>query len=184
MYYHHWVPPRWYDGPVGLDIKELDADLAAAGGRLQHEFLRHLTDVLDSHYRKLHDGLSDSWSDVDERRFIDTGTQLQLQPQTENHFRVDFILAVAGVAAGQAAMLELGAGDGHKILFLPSPPAGPGLATLNLSTRIRLSNTDPRFLSVVTLTGSTVPGNRGSGTAGFLYLALMGKEIPPGAVRW
>ena len=154
-------------------------------GGLSDRFLRHLANMLDSHYHKLHEALSDSWADVDERRFVDSATQLQVQPQSDNPVRIESILAVAGVAAGQAMMIELGGGDGHKFIVPPNPAAGPGLAVFSESgLRIRLTHTDPRFVSIVTLTGSTVPGARGSGTAGFLYLALGGREIPRGAVQW
>lgn len=141
----------------------------------EEQFLRRLVDVLDSHYRDLHQAASDSWADVDEGNFSEGGQAiLQIQPQAENEFRVDLICGYVAAAANQAGLLELG--TRHRIVV-------PGNAVFALAVRVRLKNTDQRILSVVTTTNGN-PGARGSGTPGFLWLHLGGREIPPGAVRW
>lgn len=143
----------------------------------RHAF-EELARVLDSHYRKLHEALSDSWGDVDERRFVDSGTTLTIQPQSENPFRVDLILGYAAVGANQGAMLELG--TEHKMVFAPNPA---GSVVINIQCKLMLTHTDLRRLSVVTLTNGN-PGPAGSGTAGYLYLHLGGREVPRGAIKW
>ncbi len=138
------------------------------------EFRTQLLQVLDRHYARLHQSLDDAWSDVDESNYVDSATTLKLQPQSQNDFRVDFVVGYVACAAAQAGFLELG--DRHRFVV-------PANAVSNLQCKIRLANTDDRVLSIVTVAGGN-PGTRGSGTAGFIALHLGGKEIPPGALRW
>jgi hypothetical protein len=140
---------------------------------LERDFLRQLVDTLDSHYRELHNTLSESWADVDERLSAFGLDLLEVPPQAENAFRVDLVVGYIAVTAGQAGLLELG----------PYQLVVPGNAMFSFGGKYRLQNTDKRILSATTLTAG-VPGGRKTGTSGFISLGLFGKEIPPGAIRW
>lgn len=139
----------------------------------EQEFLRRLVDQLDSHYRELHRTLSDSWADVDEHLSAFGVDLLEVPAQAENALRVELVVGYLAVTAGQAGLLELGQ---HQLVV-------PGNAMFSFAAGFRLQNTDKRILSATTLTAG-VPGGRKTGTSGFISLALFGKEIPPGAVRW
>jgi hypothetical protein len=144
----------------------------------EQQLVERFIEALESQRRLLRAALSDSWSDVEEANFVPNALKLDLIPQTDNEFRVDFILAYAGVAAGNAGLIELGDADRPHQIVVPAGP--PGIAP---QVKIRLKNTSRRRISSVTIAGN-VPGAPSSGPAGFLYLALFGKEVPLGGIQW
>jgi hypothetical protein len=161
--------------PRGLHTPEARDDVVVDDQTDQKEMVRAFLDALATHRHHMDEALRDSWSDVEEAMFAYGATTLDVKAQTENAERIDFVWAYAGVASGNAGLVELGT---YTQLLVPAGPPG-----LFLSTKTRLWNTDKRRLSSVTLTAN-VPGAPGSGPAGFLSLALWGKEIPQGRLRW
>lgn len=143
----------------------------------EEDLVRRFVEALDNQRRLLREALARSWEDVEEANYVPNSAQLDLKPQTDNEFRVVQILAYAGVAAGNAGLIELGDADRpHQIVV----PAGQ---IINPSVVIRLKNTSRRRITSVTVAGNA-PGAPASGPAGFLYLALFGSEVPLGALRW
>lgn len=141
------------------------------------ELVRRFVEELGAQRQLLSNALKDSWADVEEANFVQSNTILVLKAQSDNEEMIDSILAFAGVAAGNAGLVELGDADKpHQIVVTPG-------STQQFDTRIRLKNTSTRRITSVTFAGNT-PGQPQSGPAGFLYLALFGKEVPIGALRW
>lgn len=135
---------------------------------------KHFIDLLDSRLVSLTRAREDSWSDVHESNFNANLKVLPLTPQSENFERIDFLIAYGSAPGGGMMLIELGGYDAIPIV-------NGTLAAL--SGKWRLNNTDVRILSSVTQNAG-IPGLRGSGQAGYLYLALFGKEIPAQEWRW
>lgn len=155
----------------------VDEELANHLDRVGSQFIR----MLESKIHELRMAYDDALSDATESLFATSATSLTIQPQSENWFRVDLVIACYSGPAGSTGFVELGGGgsNGGDDKF----PIGNGLP-ISLPMRLTLENTDQRIISAVTLAGGVL-GARASGGAGFLYLGLYGKEIPKdGARRW
>ena len=130
---------------------------------------QEFVDVLNSRLATMERALEDSWTDVHESNFTQAATSLKLQPQAESYVKINTIIGYVGAPTpANMGLIELGNYDAIPI------PTGQ---IFSLGGGWRLSNTDIRIISSVTGTNLS-PGARASGAAGYLYLALFGKEIP------
>lgn len=157
--------------PAALTIEsvpdsEAEKFLEQHAQRLMQAFI----DIMDARANELRQAVEDSYSDVDESRTMFSGTILDVPAQSSNFERITDILAYCGPGQG---LLTLGN------FQIPIPAA----TFVSIGCKMRLGNTDRRRLSSVTVAGGT-PGLDGTGPAGFLALALWGKEIPVGAMAW
>jgi hypothetical protein len=148
-----------------------------AVAQFEEDLVRRFVEALEAQRRLLTDALRQSWGDVEEANFVASATSLQLKAQSDNEERIDFVMAYAGVAAGNGGLVRLGDADlSHTFVV----PGGTLLAT---QCKIRLKNTSLRRIDTVVLTNNS-PGLPPAGPAGFLYLGLFGSEVPIGSIKW
>lgn len=143
----------------------------------EEQLVRRFIAALDAHIRQIKDAVMDSWPDVEEANFLANGTILNLKAQSQNEERIDFGIAYVGVASpANGGLITLGDADKqHQI------PIQGGVVT-PFDCKIRLKNTSIRQIQTVVMTNnspSAIPG-----PAGYLYLALFGREIPVGQGVW
>ncbi len=143
----------------------------------EEDLVRRFVEALDAQRRLLTEALRASWGDVEEANFVPSATSLQLKAQSENEERIDFVMAYAGVVAGNGGLVRLGDAD------VPHTFVVPGGTLLATQCKIRLKNTSLRRIDTVVLTNNS-PGLPPAGPAGFLYLGLFGSEVPIGGIKW
>lgn len=146
-------------------------------GDFEEQLVQRFIQALDAQRRLLTEALNLSWGDVEEANFVPAATSLTLKAQSDNEERIDFIMAYAGVAAGNGGLVRLGDAD------VPHTFVVPGGTLLATQCKIRLKNTSLRRIDSVVLNNNS-PGLPPAGPAGFLYLALFGSEVPIGGIKW